>query len=58
MLFIRDALSKAIKCPLCSGLIDPLKSMSYDHIQRVKDGGGGDLENVQMVHHYCNSIKN
>lgn len=58
MVFIRNAITTALKCPLCGGLLDPLKSVSYDHIQRVREGGSGEFENVQLVHPYCNSVKN
>jgi hypothetical protein len=34
---------------------DPNKSVSYDHIVRVSEGGSGDQTNVQMVHPYCNT---
>jgi HNH endonuclease len=59
MAFVRDAIASALKCPLCKGLLDPKKSVSYDHKIRVADGGTGDLDNVQLVHPYCNSaVKN
>lgn len=47
------------KCPICNRLLHMSKSASYDHIQRVRDGGGSDLDNIQITHPYCNSaIKN
>ena len=55
MLFIQEALSKALRCPICNGHLDPRKSVSYDHIERVSDGGLGELKNVQMAHPYCNT---
>jgi len=55
MAFLREAIDKAMRCPLCKGLLDPGKSVSYDHIQPVRDGGTGDLNNTQLVHPYCNS---
>ena len=57
MIFVRDAMKQALKCPLCGGLLDPKKSVSYDHIVPRRAGGTGDQSNVQMVHPYCNSIK-
>jgi hypothetical protein len=58
MAFVRDAIKTAMKCPVCHGLLDSNKSVSYDHKIRVTDGGTGDLENAQLVHPYCNtSIK-
>lgn len=57
-LFINVALRNALKCPICNGYLDVDKSVSYDHIQRVRDGGMGDANNVQLTHPYCNqSIK-
>lgn len=57
MIFVREAIKSAIKCPLCNGLLDTKKSVSYDHILAKRDGGTGDILNVQMVHPYCNSVK-
>jgi hypothetical protein len=55
---LRTAIEGAPKCPICSGRIDA-KSVSYDHIKRVEDGGTGDADNVQASHFYCNhSVKN
>ena len=58
-IFLQDSIKKALRCPICGGYLDPNKSVSYDHIQRRQDGGGGDAENGQLAHPYCNSaIKN
>jgi hypothetical protein len=43
------------RCPICGGCLDVSKSVSYDHIQRVQDGGLGHADNGQLVHHYCNT---
>ncbi|MGF1909182.1 HNH endonuclease [Vibrio kasasachensis] len=57
-LFINVALKNAIKCPECSGFLDIDKSVSYDHILRVRDGGNGSAENIQLTHPFCNqSVK-
>jgi hypothetical protein len=56
--FIKTALKTAMKCPICFGFLDPEKSISYDHIQRVRESGLGTLDNLQLTHPYCNSIKN
>lgn len=56
--FIHTALKGAIRCPECGGFLDAEKSVSYDHIVRVRDGGSGDSSNCQLMHPYCNqSIK-
>lgn len=56
--FISTALASAVKCPICSGYIDPVKSVSYDHVQRVREGGKGTGPNCQLTHPFCNqSVK-
>jgi hypothetical protein len=58
-IFIQTTLAHAIKCPICEGYIDTNKSISYDHVVRKQDGGGGEFENGQITHPYCNqSLKN
>jgi hypothetical protein len=58
-IFIYTALKNHIKCPICKGYLDTSKSVSYDHIKRVRDGGSGDADNGQITHPYCNqSIRN
>ncbi|PHP92895.1 hypothetical protein CBF17_015965, partial [Pantoea agglomerans] len=57
--FINAALSSAIRCSICNGYLDSAKSVSYDHIVRVREGGVGDGSNCQLTHPYCNqSVKN
>lgn len=57
--FIHAALSSAIKCPICYGYLDPDKSVSYDHVVRLREAGTAAFENCQLTHPYCNqSIKN
>ena len=56
--FINMALNHGIKCSICSGYIDIEKSVSYDHIERVREGGLGSVDNTQLTHPYCNqSVK-
>jgi hypothetical protein len=58
-IFIAKALSSALTCTVCGGKLDPNKSVSYDHITRVRDGGMGHPSNGDLVHPYCNTgIKN
>ncbi|WP_453964258.1 HNH endonuclease signature motif containing protein [Bradyrhizobium elkanii] len=54
-IYLRDSLKTALKCSICQGLIEPAKSVSYDHINRVRDGGTGDASNGQITHPYCNT---
>lgn len=57
-LFINVALDHCLKCPICNGYLDTEKSVSYDHIERVRDGGNGASENAQLTHPFCNqSVK-
>lgn len=57
--FIRKALQSAVKCSICGGYLDPLKSVSYDHVTRRREGGSGALDNCNLTHPYCNqSVKN
>jgi len=55
MLFIQNSIAKALPCPICGGLLDPKKSVSYDHITPQRKGGSGHIDNVQMAHPYCNT---
>lgn len=57
--YIYSALESALKCPECRGYLDSTKSMSYDHKQRVREGGLGTSDNCQLMHPICNqAIKN
>jgi hypothetical protein len=57
-IFLKRAIDSALRCPVCDGLLDPAKSVSYDHLTRVREGGRGEAENGQLAHPYCNqSIK-
>lgn len=56
--YIRDALTSALKCKICNGLIHR-NSISVDHVKRKQDGGMGVPENAQLTHPYCNTtVKN
>ncbi|WP_373366665.1 HNH endonuclease [Vibrio parahaemolyticus] len=39
---------------MCNGYLDVDKSVSYDHIERVREGGHGMATNIQLTHPYCN----
>ena len=59
MVFIERALGSTLRCPICKGILDPAKSVSYDHKTRVRDGGDNAPENADLVHPYCNTgVKN
>jgi hypothetical protein len=49
MIFINKALRAALICPICNGKLNPNKSVSYDHIQRVSEGGLGEPDNGDLV---------
>jgi hypothetical protein len=55
MAFIKQAVAGALKCPVCGGLLDPAKSVHYDHKIPKRKGGRGDADNIQLVHPYCNT---
>jgi hypothetical protein len=55
MLFVQTALKSAMKCPICFGYLHPAKSVSYDHVLRIRDGGSGNVSNGQIVHPFCNT---
>jgi hypothetical protein len=55
MVYVRQAVTNALRCPICGGLLDPNKSVSYDHIDPIRKGGSGYHENVQLAHPYCNT---
>lgn len=55
MLFLRSAIGAALPCPICGGKLDPKKSVSYDHILPVREGGIGDITNTQLAHPFCNT---
>jgi hypothetical protein len=58
-IYLRDSLQVALKCSICDGLIEPAKSVSYDHVERVREGGAGSAANGKMTHPYCNTaVKN
>jgi hypothetical protein len=54
-IFIKQALDSAISCKICGGKVDPARSISYDHVLRVREGGTGDPDNGQVTHPYCNT---
>jgi len=55
MVYVRQAVTTALWCPVCGGLLDPSKSVSYDHINPKRHGGTGHFTNVQLAHPYCNT---
>lgn len=52
--FLREALGKALRCPICNGYIHTA-SITIDHIERRQDGGSNSAGNAQLTHPYCNS---
>jgi HNH endonuclease len=51
---LKNVLESAPRCGICHARVN-LRSMTFDHIERREDGGGGTLENAQLSHPYCNS---
>lgn len=54
--FFRDAIASASKCAICGGALHA-NSISIDHKIPRREGGTGDMANLQMSHFYCNSIR-
>ncbi len=54
-MFVREALPSIPKCPVCQGFLNVRKSVSYDHVIPVREGGKGGVSNGQLVHPYCNT---
>jgi hypothetical protein len=52
--FIREAISNALRCKICGGLIHR-NAISIDHIVRKADGGTRSVDNAQLTHPYCNT---
>ena len=53
--YLRESLKAAIRCKICHGYLDPSKAVSYDHMIRVRHGGKGTEENLQLAHPFCNT---
>jgi hypothetical protein len=54
---VRTHIRAAIKCAICNGLLDPGKSVSYDHKKPKREQGTGDRDNVEPTHPYCNNSR-
>nr|WP_235999447.1 DUF262 domain-containing protein [Bradyrhizobium uaiense] len=54
--YIREALQTSMRCKLC-GCRMQSKSISVDHAVDRKYGGTAHIDNAQLTHPYCNSIK-
>lgn len=55
--FIRAALKGALRCPICDGFLEPVRSVTYDHKLAKRDGGDGGIDNCELAHPFCNSAK-
>lgn len=55
-LTIKEDLSALSRCKICGGYLHPM-SKSFDHNIDKKLGGGGEIENAQTTHYYCNNSK-
>lgn len=53
--FLKQAIDSSMRCSICNGLLNASKSVSYDHIIPIRDGGIGTLQNSQLTHPYCNT---
>ncbi|KIN64403.1 DUF262 multi-domain protein [Sulfitobacter noctilucicola] len=57
-IFLQKSLDSATRCPECGGRVHVEKAIQYDHIKGKATGGMGTVENGQITHPFCNSIKN
>jgi hypothetical protein len=56
--FIKAAMENPLRCKICNCLIHK-NAITFDHIERKKDGGLGTEDNAQLAHPFCNStVKN
>jgi hypothetical protein len=56
--FLETALQSAIRCGVCGAMVHK-NSMTFDHIQPIRDGGISLPTNAQVAHPFCNSgVKN
>ncbi len=53
-IFLRDALVSGNKCAICGGHLH-MNSVSFDHRERRREGGGNAVDNGQSTHPYCNT---
>jgi len=53
-IYLREVLRAAPKCAVCRGYIHR-NSVSFDHINRRRDGGTAVANNGQLTHPYCNT---
>lgn len=52
--FFAAALPNGPRCGICGGLVHK-NSVQFDHINRQREGGRGDMSNAQVTHPFCNS---
>ena len=53
-ILIKELLTLAPRCPICQGIV-PSQAISFDHKERVDDGGVSQPDNAQITHPYCNT---
>lgn len=52
--FIRQAMGTPTRCGICDAPVHA-NSVTFDHIERLQDGGDNQPENLQATHPFCNS---
>ncbi len=52
--FIRLALETPTRCAICGAIVHA-NSVTFDHIERVREGGASNADNLQPTHPFCNS---
>lgn len=53
-IFLKNILKETRKCAICGGALH-MHSVSFDHIDRRRDGGSASPDNGQLAHPYCNT---
>lgn len=54
--YIREALSGAVRCNICGARLYP-RVFTTDHTLEKRNAGKGSPDNAQLAHYYCNSNK-
>jgi hypothetical protein len=54
--YLKQAIDSAPRCGICSARVH-VRSIQIDHVTAKREGGDGVVDNGQLAHPYCNSIK-
>lgn len=54
--YLRQAIDTALRCGLCRARVHR-RSITIDHVERKREGGVAAVDNGQVAHPYCGSLK-